>query len=124
LSNNKFICRRDTAASNLSDFIVFPRNDCDSAPGVCELGRTYQQLLQLAECCHVDPRRSDAHPDANHGVEHPTGDRNYYPGRPLHRQKLARRSLRHLAYRHLMPKIGVPPVIDFQLLPDMGRMNG
>jgi hypothetical protein len=123
-SNNKFICRRGIAASNLSDFIGFLRNDYDSAPGVCGVSHTDQLLFQFNECRQVDARRSDRHPDAGHGVEHPTGNRNYDLRRPLYRQKLARRSMRHSQYRELTAKIRVPSVVDFQLLPNMGRMNG
>lgn len=123
-SNNKFICRLGTAAGNLSDFIAFFRNDCDIAPGVCGVRRTYQQPLQLDECCRIDARRADCHPGANHRIEHPTGDGYHDAGRPLHLKELTRRSLLHPTHSNLAAEITVPPIMDFQLLPDMGRMNG
>ena len=61
---------------------------------------------------------------ANHRIEHPTGDGYDNAGRPLHLKKLARRSLLHAPHHDLVAEIWVIPVMDFQLLPDMGRMNG
>jgi YD repeat-containing protein len=40
------------------------------------------------------------------------------------RQKSTRRSLRYAPDNDLAAKIGMPAVLNFQLLPDMGRMNG
>ena len=39
-------------------------------------------------------------------------------------QKSPRRSLRYAPDDDLAAKIGMPAVLNFQLLPDMGRMNG
>jgi hypothetical protein len=57
-------------------------------------------------------------------VDHPTSDRNRHAGWPLHLKKLTRGSPLHSPHADLTAKIGVPPVMDFQLLTDMGRMNG
>jgi hypothetical protein len=108
----------------LSDFIAFLRNDCDIAPGVCGLTSDEQQPIQLDKRREINARRADCHPGANHGIEHPTGDGYHDAGRPLHLKKLARRSLLHPTHSNLATKIRVPPIMDFQLLPDMGRMNG
>jgi hypothetical protein len=91
---------------------------------VCGARRTYQQPLQLDECCRIDARRADCQPRANHGIEHPTGDGYHDAGRPLHLKELARRSLLYPTHSNLAAEIRVPPIMDFQLLPDMGRMNG
>jgi len=91
---------------------------------VCALDRAHQQPLQLDERGQIDARRADLHPRANDRIEHPTGHRDHHAGWPLHLKKLACRSLLHSAYGDLTAKIWVPSVIDFQLLPDMGRMNG
>jgi len=42
----------------------------------------------------------------------------------LHLKKLARRSLLDATHQNLATEIGMIPVEDFQLLTDMGRMNG
>src|ERR1700675_1898807 len=124
LSNKKFICRLGAAAGNLRDLIAFLPNDCDIVPGVCGVGRTDQYPLQLDECGQIDARRADCHSSANHRIEHPTGDRYHDACRPLHAKKLARRSLLHATHQDLAAEIWMIPVVDFQLLPDMGRMNG
>ena len=46
------------------------------------------------------------------------------PAGPLHHKKLAGRSLLHAPHQDLAAEIWMPPVMDFQFLPDMGRMNG
>jgi hypothetical protein len=124
LSNNKFICRPGATAGNLRDCIAFLRNDYGIVTGVCGVRRTNQQPFQLDECGQIDARRAHGHRGANQGIEHPTGNRNHIAGRPLYLNKLTRRSLLHSAYRDLTAKIRVPPVVDFQLLPDMDRVNG
>jgi hypothetical protein len=42
----------------------------------------------------------------------------------LHAKKLARRPLFYATHQDLAAEIWMIPVVDFQLLPDMGRMNG
>lgn len=123
-SNNKFICRFEAGAGNLSAFIVFLPNDCDIAPGVCGVASGDQQLVQLDKCCQVDTWRADDHPGASDRIEHPTGNANHDTGRSLHFKKLARRSLLDASHDDLAAKIGMPSILDFKLLPDMGRMNG
>ena len=87
------------------------------------MASAHQQPLQLDERRQINARRADCHPGANHRIEHPTGDRYDDAGRPLHLKKSARRSLLHATHRPCA-EIWVTPVMDFQLLPDMGRMNG
>ena len=42
----------------------------------------------------------------------------------MHLKKLARRSLLDATHQNPVTAIGMIPVEDFQLLPDMGRMIG
>jgi hypothetical protein len=69
-------------------------------------------------------RRADCHGGTNHRIEHPTGDRYNDAVWSLRLQELPGRSLLHAAYQNLLAEIGVISVANFQLLPDMGRMNG
>jgi hypothetical protein len=64
------------------------------------------------------------HCNANNGIEHPDSNGNDNAGRPHDLKKLARRLLFHAPYADFVAKIRGPPVMNFQLLPDMGRMNG
>jgi hypothetical protein len=100
------------------------RNDCEFAPGVCEVSRLYQQPFQLDECCEIDAWRADCHAGANCRIEHPTGDGHHDAEGTLHLKKLACRPLLYETHQNLPAKIGMASVMDFQLLPDMGRMNG
>jgi len=91
---------------------------------VCGVGRAREQPLQIDERPQIDLRRTYGHPGANHRIEHPTGDRNHDARRSLHLQELTCRSMLYAADADLTPEIGMPTVMNFQLLPDMGRMNG
>jgi len=81
-------------------------------------------IVTVYECGHIDARRADCHSCANHRIEHPTGDRYHDACRPLYAKKLAGRSLLYATHQDLAAKIWMIPVVDFQFLPDMGRMNG
>ena len=125
LSNNRFICRPGTATGNFSDFIAFLPNDCHYRFGECVgLADAYQLRVQLAKRSQINSRWADCHPSTNHRIEHPTGDRYNDAGRPLHLKKLARRSLLHATHQNLAAEIRMLAVMDFHLLPDMGRMFG
>jgi hypothetical protein len=102
----------------------FLPNDCNIDSGVWGIRKTLQQASQLDERHQINTRRAHCHPGTKHGIEHPTGDRYNNARRPLYLQKLAGRSLLHATHQNLLAKIGMMPVMDFQLLPDMGRMNG
>ena len=112
------------AASNLSALIVFLPNDCDIAPGVCGIASSNQQLVQLDKRRQINAWCAHEHPGASHRIEHPAGNGNHDTGRPLHLKKLARRSLLYASHDDRAAKIWMPSIMDFKLLPDMGRMNG
>ena len=124
VSNNKSICRPDVVAGNLRFVMVFLPNDRGIAPGVCGVGSGYQQPLQLDQRCQINAWRANGHSSANNGIEHPISNGHDNAGRPQDLKKSARRSLLHPPYADFAAKIRVPPVMDFQVLPDMGRMNG
>jgi hypothetical protein len=88
------------------------------------LDRANQQPLQLDECGQIDTRAAKGHPGADHGIEHPPCHRDDDAGRPQHLKKLSSRSLLHPTNSYLAAEIRVPMVMDFQFLPDMGRMDG
>jgi hypothetical protein len=104
--------------------MVILLKDSGITPGVCGLGGAHQQPLQFTECGEIHARRARGHRGANDGIKHPISDGNNQPRRPHDAQKSTRRSLRYAPDDDLVAEIGVPAVMDFQLLPDMGRMNG
>ena len=123
-SNNRFICRPGTAAGNLRDCITLLPNDSNIDSGVCGIGNAHQQAPELDQRCQINPRRAHCHLSTNYRIEHPAGDRYNNAGRSLYLKELARRSLLHATHQNLPAVMWVTPVMDFQLLADMGRMNG
>jgi hypothetical protein len=103
--------------------IILP-NDSGIAPGVCGVGGAHQQPLQFNKCREIHARRARGHRGANDRIKHPVSNGNNYARWTHDAQKSTGRSLRCAPDDHLVAKIGVPAVMDFQLLPDMGRMNG
>ena len=99
-------------------------NDSRIAPGVCGLGGAHQQPLQFNECREIHARLTLGHRGANDGIKHPVSNGNNHAHRTHDVQKSSRRSLHYAPDDDLVAKIGMPTVMDFQLLPDMGRMNG
>jgi hypothetical protein len=124
LSNNNLICRLGATAGILGVCIAFLQSDHVIAPGVCGLNRNYQQPIQLDESGQIDARRPNGHPGADRGIEHPAGHRDHDAGWSKHLEKLAGCALLHSADIDFTAKIWMPFVMDFQLLPDMGRMKG
>ncbi|HTO64195.1 MAG TPA: hypothetical protein VMM15_23395 [Bradyrhizobium sp.] len=104
--------------------MVILLNDSGIAAGVCRVGAAYQQPLQFNKCREVHARRAHAHPGASDRIEHPVGDGNDHARRAHNAQESTGCSLRYAADADLAAEIGVPAVLHFQFLPDMGRMNG
>jgi len=103
--------------------VILP-NDSGIAPGVCGVGGAHQQPLQFNKCREIYARRALGHRGANDGIKHPVGIGNNHARRTHDVQKSTCRSLRYAPDNDLAAKIGMPAVLNFQLLPDMGRMNG
>jgi hypothetical protein len=105
-------------------FIAFLPSDSSFASEVCGLGGTRDQIIQIDQRRQIDPRRAYGHAGANHRVNHPPGDRNYDARRTQNLKKLACRSPLNTPHANLPAEIGMPTVMNRQLLTDMGRMNG
>ena len=99
-------------------------NDSGIAPGVCGVGGGHHQPLQFNKCREIHARHALGHRGANDGIKHPVSNSNNHARWTHNAQKSARRSLRYAPNDDLAAKIGMPAVMDLQLLPDMGRMNG
>ena len=104
--------------------MAFLQNDRNIVPELRGIDRTYQQSLQLDECGQIDTRVAKSHAGADHGMEHPPCHRDHDAGGPQHLEKLPSCSLFHPTNSYLAAEIRVPPVMDLQFLPDMGRMDG
>ncbi|MDR0810418.1 MAG: hypothetical protein LBE86_15040 [Gemmobacter sp.] len=91
---------------------------------VCRPGDTRDQFTQLEQRRQIDPRRTYRHGDANHRIDHPSGDLHDNACRTRNLEKLASGAPLDAPYANLMAEIGMPAVMNFQFTSDMGRMNG
>jgi hypothetical protein len=124
LSNNRLICRLAVTAGKSRSFIAVLLNESIVARRVSGHGNPDQHLLQFQQRRQINARRAHHHLRARDRIEHPASDRDDDACQSLYLHKLAGRSLLHAPNKNLAPKTGVPGVMDFQLLTDMGRMNG
>ena len=99
-------------------------NDSGIARRVRGVGGAHQEPLQFNKCRKIHARCAHGHRGANDGIKHPVSDGNNHARRTQDAEKSTRRSLCYAPDDDLAAKIGMPAVMDFQLLPDMGRMNG
>jgi hypothetical protein len=123
-SNIRLICLPEVGAGASCCFIDFLPCDSIIALGACGSRRRRDQPLQIGQRQEINLWRTQGHPDANHRIKHPGSHRNYDTRRTLHLKKLARRSMLYPPDADLAAKIGMPTVMNLQLLTDMGRMNG
>ena len=91
---------------------------------MCGVGGALHQPLQFNQCREIHARRALGHRGANDGIKHPISNGNNHARRTQDAEKSTRRSLCYAPDDDLAAKIGMPAVMDFQLLPDTGRMNG
>jgi hypothetical protein len=124
-SNNKFSCREPSSVGGpLMVFIALLLNDSSIVWGALVPTGVNQELVQLGERRHIHARHACGHPRADHRVEHPGSHANNNARRSLDLDKPTSRSFLDAANANPATKIGVPTVMNFQLLSDMGRMNG
>jgi len=83
-----------------------------------------QRLYQFYQRRHINAWRADCHLCARDRVEHPASDEQQNAGRIPHLYELAVRSPGNVVNNNLASKPRMPRIVDFQLLPDVGRMNG
>jgi hypothetical protein len=94
------------------------------ASEVCGLAGARHQSIQINQRRQIDPRQAFGHAGADHRIDHPSGDRNDDARRTQNLKKLACRPPLNAPHANLMAEIGMPAVMNLQLLTDMGRMNG
>ena len=87
----------------------------DSAP--------LQEITKLNQRRDRDPWRTDRHPAAGALIEHPRRDRQHLTGADLHVDDIAPSATLHVLAMKTASVEGVPPVMNLDDLPDMGRMT-
>jgi hypothetical protein len=80
--------------------------------------------MQFAQRCYGNPRVTEFHPRAHDRIKHPA---RYYPDYTSTRFNMdhaVATSLFNVSNLDSPPIQWVPTIMDFHVLPDMGRMNG
>ena len=123
--DNRFNCRSSwIRAGVVVVFIALLLDDCGIVRRASVPFGVSQHLVQSNERSKIDMRRSRGHSRAGNWIEHPSRYRNNHTARSLDLCKPAIRSLLNAAFTDLSAKQPMPSVADFQILADMGRMNG
>jgi len=79
--------------------------------------------MQLNQRRYYDVRRAECHSGAGSGIEHPRGHDDDHAGRHLDVSDLTADSPLDILAPNSTPIERVPSVVDFNFLPDMGRMT-
>ncbi|WP_375383156.1 hypothetical protein [uncultured Sphingomonas sp.] len=91
---------------------------------MCEVVLACDQTRQFAERGHVYLGHPHRHAGAGRRVEHPRRNDEHRTGRPLNMVVSPNRALLDPQHPKLATEIGMPPIMNFQIVSDMGRMNG
>jgi hypothetical protein len=83
-----------------------------------------QQLVQVDKCTHGNPRRTKLHSGASDRIQHPCRHQRNHTRCRLDVDEATGSPLLAAAQSHAAPIERVPAVVDFNFLPDMGRMIG
>jgi hypothetical protein len=79
--------------------------------------------VQLVERIQTDPWRTEFHAPTDRGAEHPGGNDDDDPRLDFYMDDLAVGALLPVLLSDTAAVQGMPPVEDFNFLPDMGRMT-
>ena len=80
-------------------------------------------MTQLAKSLEVNLRLAQTHPATRDRIEHPRGHHDDIPGIGLDVNELARGAHLAVVAAHSTPVEWMPPILDHDGLPDMGRMT-
>ena len=105
--------------------ILLPLDVNVMVPGALSETALDEQMMKFEQCRYCYTRRADrCHTGAGHRVQHPCGDCRNHAGHCLNENHLPGSALFAVVSPHPAPIERVPPVMNFNFLPDMGRMNG
>lgn len=82
-----------------------------------------EQQVQFVERIQTDPWRTEFHALTDRGAEHPRGHHDDDPRRNFYMDNLAVGALLAVLLPDPAAVQGMPPVENFNFLPDMGRMT-
>jgi len=79
--------------------------------------------MQISQGIHRDPRSSEGHAAADAGIEHPVRQRRYNAGLDLDVHHATSRASFAVVSAYASAVKWMPGIMDFNFLPDMGRMT-
>jgi hypothetical protein len=82
-----------------------------------------QQPMKISQTHKIDHRRAERNPSASNRIKHPGGEDNRRAWLRLNDSDLPSRSPFTVKLPDPPAKQRMPPVMDFYILPDMGRMT-
>jgi hypothetical protein len=92
-------------------------------PGASSETALGQELMQLNQRRHCNARRTQLHSCAGGGIQHPGRHHDNHAGRHLDMKDVAAGAPLNVLTANATPIQRVPPVMNFNFLPDMGRMT-
>jgi hypothetical protein len=105
--------------------ILLPRDDSVIVLGASSETALDEQMMKLEQRRYCHAWRADrCHTRAGNRVQHPCGDCRDHAGHCLNVNNLTCGALFAVVSPDAAPTERVPPVMNFNFLPDMGRMNG
>ena len=79
--------------------------------------------MQISQGIHRDPRCSEGHAGADAGVQHPVRQHRYDAGFDLDVHDASTRTLFTVVSSRASAVKRMPGIVNFNFLPDMGRMT-
>jgi hypothetical protein len=79
--------------------------------------------MQISQGARRDARRPQFHAGTDTGVKHPGRQYRYYAGRNFNMQNAAAGTLFAVLRPQAAPVKRMPTIVNFNFLPDMGRMS-
>jgi hypothetical protein len=105
-------------------FFILLLLDDGIVPGASSETTLGQQLMQLSQRRHRNARRTQRHSSAGGRIQHPGRHHDDHAGRRLDVNDLTAGAPLSVLTANATPIKRVPPVVNFNFLPDMGRMTG
>jgi hypothetical protein len=89
---------------------------------VCSQAPVNQQPVEFAQHRNCDARLAQRHGRTHDAIQHPRRHHPHYARAGLDVHHATAASLLDVSYLHATPIQGMPTVMDFNFLPNMGRM--
>jgi hypothetical protein len=122
--NGKLICRETGVDGSISRlFKIFLLNVCASLGGNPVQASVNQQPVQCHQAGQVDTRRTDRQRATCQRIKHPSWHLHDDASVISAPQITPVSSLLDLSNTDLVAEVRMPAIVNFQFLPDMGRMT-